>query len=109
MDNTNNLANVVLTVVEEWEKVQYGMCCADAVHKLDIAREELAVLKEENRLAKVCLEELQADCIFYSGVSDGLQAQLNVIARDRSFYKSCALSGEVPKDGDEPSAREITG
>lgn len=34
-----------------------------------------------------------------------LQVWLDAALKDRAFYKSCALSGEVPKDGDEPSAQ----
>ena len=35
-----------------------------------------------------------------------LERRIEELEEDRAFYKSCALSGEVPKDGDEPSARK---
>lgn len=32
------------------------------------------------------------------------RGELALTKADRAFYKTCALSGEVPKEGDEPSA-----
>lgn len=34
-----------------------------------------------------------------------LQKQLDDALKDRAFYKSCALSGERPASGAEPSAK----
>ena len=33
-----------------------------------------------------------------------LKAQIKTLKQDVAFYKCCALSGEIPKDGSEPSA-----
>lgn len=33
-----------------------------------------------------------------------LEAELGLARQDAAFYKCCALSGEVPEDGVEPSA-----
>ena len=35
-----------------------------------------------------------------------LQAQVAELAKDRAFFRSCALSGEIPECGSEPSALE---
>ena len=35
---------------------------------------------------------------------DALLVELEAAKRDAAFYRSCALSGEVPKAGSEPSA-----
>ena len=34
-----------------------------------------------------------------------LESRIAELEKDRAFYKSCALSGEDPKEGAEPSAR----
>jgi hypothetical protein len=33
---------------------------------------------------------------------DALRAELNKVHKKAAFYRCCALSGEVPKDGAEP-------
>ena len=35
-----------------------------------------------------------------------LQEQVAELAKDRAFFRSCALSGEIPECGSEPSALE---
>jgi hypothetical protein len=45
--NDQRLANIIVTVVEEWERLQFGMCCTDAIHQLEMAREEIAELKTD--------------------------------------------------------------
>ena len=35
-----------------------------------------------------------------------LEAKLELAQKDAAFYRCCALSGEVPTDGSEPSAQE---
>lgn len=34
---------------------------------------------------------------------------IEALQKDRAFYKSCALSGEVPEEGAEPSAHQDKG
>lgn len=45
--SNQRLADIIVTVVEEWERVQFGMCCADAIHQLGMAREEIEELKAD--------------------------------------------------------------
>ena len=35
---------------------------------------------------------------------ESLQDELNDSEKDKAFYRCCALSGEIPQDGSEPSA-----
>ncbi len=37
------------------------------------------------------------------------QERIAELGRDKAFYKSCALSGEIPLPGSEPSAKESGG
>ena len=58
-------------------------------------RERIAEL--ETRLTALLIDPCRT--------TDEAKARIAELEKDKAFYKSCALSGEVPKDGDEPSAR----
>ena len=65
------------------------------------------------------IEELDKECVMWAERArnaehnfavehealEKAERQLEAALEDRAFYKSCALSGEVPTEGSEPSAR----
>ncbi len=55
-------------------------------------------LTEEESISK----QLVFDCRDQRETIEQLQARVDGYRQNAGFYKSCALSGEVPKDGAEP-------
>ena len=63
--------------------------------KLADKEKTLRTVQESNRILR-----LDRD------VAKELQEQVAELAKDRAFFRSCALSGEIPECGSEPSALE---
>ena len=64
-------------------------------------------LDAENVKLRICLWNLAADPDHVKGMAnriEQLQAQVDALQKDVGFYKCCALSGEIPKEGSQPSA-----
>ena len=48
------------------------------------------------------VDDLQNELAQVIEERDALQAELNKAYQNAAFYRCCALSGEVPKDGADP-------
>ena len=51
----------------------------------------------------------QADIEYLLSIAEAAQAELKAAYQDAAFYRSCALSGEIPIEGSEPSAQALKG
>ena len=51
-------------------------------------------------------EEAEGFITYINNRIEQLQEQVAELAKDRAFFRSCALSGEIPECGSEPSALE---
>ena len=68
---------------------------------------------EHGQLARSCnicgyeeeITELQATIATQQATIDKLEKALTLAYMDRAFFKCCALSGETPTEGSEPSAK----
>lgn len=75
----------------------------DTIRKLaeenEALRAEIEVLRNDNSHAglRAIIQRLEAE-------NEALQIELDYAHKDACFYKSCALSGEVPREGAQPSS-----
>jgi len=84
-----NIGEKVISIFKEWFLKEYGILPDDAIERIEDLEE---------------LETQQADYIIH--LEDKLarvEEELRWSKKDAGFYHSCALSGEVPKDGSQPS------
>ena len=65
------------------------------------AAEHIIELERSEKHTKAVLRVAEKD---YQYQIKELKAQIKALKQDVAFYKCCTLSGEIPKDGSEPSA-----
>lgn len=72
----------------------------------DIASELLSMYDHKENARRLLYEDRDNQKLKHEAELDELNGKIALLYRDIGFYKCCALSGETPEEGSQPSVKE---